>query len=85
MNQIIIQILAIACLTILAVSSEPTRYLYSILGLNKPEKKGIQGALSRLTLCNLCTGFWLGLFLTENIYTAAIISVTAEVINNKLM
>jgi hypothetical protein len=80
----IILILGTACLTILAVNSEPTNYLFNKIGLRKPEAKGIQGFLSRLSSCNLCTGFWLGILTTGNILQAAIIAVLAEFINNKL-
>jgi hypothetical protein len=81
----ILLILGAACLTILAVNSEPTNYLLDLVGLRKPNAKGIQGALSRLTACCLCSGFWIGLAITENIILAAIIAVTAEAINNKLL
>lgn len=80
----ILLILGASCLSVLAVASEPTNYLYHLLKLDKPSAPGIQGALSRLLSCCLCTGFWVSLIITENILLAAICAVIAELISVQL-
>jgi hypothetical protein len=35
--------------------------------------------------CCMCSGFWIGLILTGNIFTASIISIGSELINKKII
>lgn len=74
----VITILGLASITNLLVHSEPTMRLRNFLLRNH------SGFFRRLLECALCTGFWIGLAFTFNIYLAAIISVVAEFISRKL-
>lgn len=74
----VITILGLASITNLLVHSEPTMRFRNFLLRNH------RGFFRRLLECALCTGFWIGLAFTFNIYLAAIISIVAEFISRKL-
>lgn len=77
----LIEIIGAAALTNLWIHSEPTNILRHQVYKHK-DKDNLWHW--RLINCALCTGFWLGLLLTFNLYQAAIISVVAELISKKL-
>jgi len=82
--EILIKVLGAAAITILFVTSEPTNRIKELMGFTAFDNQGWKGFLSRLMNCCMCSGFWVGLILTQDIYLAAIVAITAEFINNKL-
>jgi hypothetical protein len=79
---LIITILGLASLTNLWLHSEPTNKFKEILYKKVENKDSLWHW--RLINCALCSGFWLGLIITWNLYLAAIIAVCAELICKKL-
>jgi hypothetical protein len=81
-----IEIIGLACISILFVSSEPLILLKRYIGFKEEEydnwgdKKRF---IFRMLTCALCSGFWIGL-ITMSIYKAAIISILAESIHKKI-
>lgn len=85
MFEIIVTILGLAAIGVLWVNSEPT------IWLRETAYKKIYGCKGwydrwhyRLLSCAMCSSFWIGLAVTTNLYYAAIISITAELISQKL-
>jgi hypothetical protein len=78
----LIEIFALAAITNLWIHSEPTNILRYWLYKNKTDKDRLWHW--RLINCAMCSGFWLGLVVTLNIYTAALVAVVAELICKKL-
>lgn len=78
----LITILAIASLTNLWLHSEPTNRIKYWIYKDIKNKEELWHW--KLINCAMCSGFWLGLLLTWNIYLAAIISVAAEFMCKKL-
>jgi len=78
----LITILGSAAITVLWIQSEPTNYLKHFI-YKKVKDKDILWHW-RLINCALCSGFWIGLVITQNIFLAAIISISSELINKKL-
>ncbi len=78
----IITVLGLACLTNLWIHSEPTNKLRYWLYNKVKDKDSLWHW--RLINCALCTGFYVGLLFTWNLYLAAIVSVCAELICKKL-
>lgn len=78
MLETFITILGLACLTNLFVHSGPMIYL----------RMWLFGAKDRwwinLMECAMCSGFWIGLIFTWNLYLACIISILAEFISRKI-
>ena len=71
-----LEIIAIACIGVLWINSEPTirlRQLYKT-----------DDWFNRLINCCLCSTFWIGLIITQSIYIAAISSVLGELLCKKL-
>ena len=85
MFEIILHLIGLAAISFLFVNSKPTIYLREWI-----YKKiyGCRGWYDRwhyqLLTCSLCSGFWIGLIVTTNLEWAAIISVLAELISQKL-
>ena len=78
----IITILGLASITNLWIHSEPTNKFKNWLYKSIENKDSLWHW--RLISCALCTGFWLGLIVTWNLYLAAIVSVSAELICKNL-
>lgn len=78
----VFDIIGLACLTYLLTVAEPVIQIKEWMGLNNPNGQGIKGWMSRLLSCCLCLGFWVGLMGTWSLTMAAIVSISAEVINN---
>jgi hypothetical protein len=78
-----ILLIKIAAISFLFVASEPMILLKRFLGFRE-EKYHIYGKVKsfiyRMITCALCSGFWLGLIITGNIYDAALVSILAEII-----
>jgi hypothetical protein len=82
---LIITILGLASMTVLWVNSHPTNVLRNKLYRKIYKCKDFTNLWHwRLINCCLCTGFWVGLAGTWDIYLAGIISVVAEFIYKKL-
>lgn len=81
-----IEILGLACLSILFVASEPLIILKRYIGFKEEEYDNWDNKkqfIFRLMTCALCSGFWIGL-ISLSLYKAAIISVLAELIYKKI-
>lgn len=86
MFEMIFEIASIACLSVLFVIAEPMILIKRNMGF-KEENIGslkIKDIFTKLLYCSLCSGFWIGLIYTHNIFMACIISVLAEYIDKKL-
>jgi len=86
----IYEFLSIMALTYLFVFAEPSILIKRWIGfkdeLYDSFPKSIQ-FIHRLIYCPLCSGFWIGLGFTQNIFDACIISVGSELLSriiNKL-
>jgi len=83
-------IISIACLSFLFVASEPIILLRRMIGFKEEDTLNyskFKMFIYTLITCAMCSGFWIGIILTQNILTASIISVVAELIykiNNKI-
>lgn len=77
-----LEIIALAAITNLWVLSEPTNNLRMWLYNDVKDKE--QKWHFRMLNCALCSGFWIGLLFTYNLYSAAIVSICAEFIYKKL-
>lgn len=75
-------IISLAAISALFILAEPLIKLKHILF--KSIKDYESTWLWRLLNCALCSGFWIGLVFTFDLYSAAIISVLAEFIYKKL-
>jgi hypothetical protein len=71
-----LEIIAIACIGVLWINSEPT------IRLRQLYKR--DDWFNRLINCCLCSTFWIGLIITQSIYVAAISSVLGELLCKKL-
>lgn len=78
----IIEIIAIACLTVLFVEAEPMQRIKHFIFKDIKDYESYWWW--RLINCCLCSGLYIGFALTLNIYSALIISVLAEFIHKKL-
>jgi hypothetical protein len=81
-----IEIIGLACISILFVSSEPLILLKRYIGFKEEEYDNWSEEkrfIFRLITCVLCSGFWIGL-LTFSLYKAAIISILAEYIHKQI-
>jgi hypothetical protein len=78
----LLTIFGLASITNLWLHSEPTNKIKHWLYKSVDKKEELWHW--RLINCALCTGFWLGLIVTWNLYLAAIIAVVAELICKKL-
>ena len=78
-----IQIIGIAILAwMFADGFEPIQIFKHIFLIDNPDDwSGVMHWLVKLINCSLCVGFWSGLIITEDIYTAAITSVLAEAVS----
>lgn len=76
-------ILALSAITVLAVESKPTNWIW----YNLTKKLNIRLSLQLMEFlrCPLCLGFWIGLIFTFSIPQAAIVSVLAQFIQNQIM
>lgn len=72
----ILEILGLSTIGVLWINSEPTIRLRSLYKKND--------WFSRLINCSMCSTFWISLVVTQNLYVAAISSVLAEFISQKL-
>jgi hypothetical protein len=81
----LIWIISWSCVGVLWVNSEPTirfrNWIYKMIY----KYKGFEDKWHwRLLNCCLCSSFWIGLFGTGDILLAALVSVIAELLNQKL-
>lgn len=83
----IMTIIAIACFGVLFVAAEPIILIKRGFGF-KEERYDDMGHIKRffhrMLACALCSGFWIALALTQNLYSAAICSVLAEMLYNRI-
>ena len=83
----VLTIIGISCVSVLFQASEPMIFIKRYMGL-KEEEYGTYSKWKkighRMIYCCLCSGFWIGLLLTQNILTASIISILGELIYKKI-
>lgn len=80
-------IIALACLNVLFMTAEPIIILKRAIGFkeeNFDQYKPTKRFFHKLLYCCLCTGFWLSLIISQNIFIAAIASVLGEYIYKKI-
>lgn len=85
--EIIFNIIGISCLTYLLVNSEPMILLKRFIGFKEEkymEYNKIKQFIYRLINCCLCSGFWVGLIMTQSLLIAATISIVSEIIYKNL-
>lgn len=83
-----IYILALACLNVLFIVAEPIILLRRYVGFREEEfdsYKPLKRFFHKLVHCCLCSGFWISLILSQNIFIAAIASVLGEYIYKKII
>ena len=74
-------------ITLLIVEyAEPIQFLKRLIGVdaNSDPKQMYMKVIRGLLNCALCSGFWVGLIVYQDIYMAAIISFSAELVNKIL-
>lgn len=80
----IMRLVGIASMGFLFVAAEPMIMIKTWL-FNHIYKKDYEGMMIwRLLNCALCSGFYIGLAITQDILSASIIAVVAEMIYQKL-
>lgn len=83
-----ITILGIIAINVLLQSAEPIIHLKRFLGFKEEEYDSYTSQwrfIHRLLYCCACLGFWVGLIISFDIYTAAICSVASELVYKKLL
>ena len=76
-------IIELTCLSYLFVVAEPLTLFKRLIGFKEEnyfEYGKVKKFFHRLLNCCMCSGFWIGLIATGNIGTAAIISITSEIL-----
>jgi hypothetical protein len=82
----IVTILGLACIGVLWINAEPAIRLREWIWRSIWKWREVWESKWhwRLVSCCMCFSFWLGLAVTTNLYSAAIISVVAELVCRKL-
>jgi hypothetical protein len=83
----IFEILSLSCITILFVMAEPMILLKRWFGFKEElydDMNAFKRVIHKLITCCMCSGFWCGIFFTQSIYIAAIVSILAELIFRQL-
>lgn len=79
--------LGLLCLTWLFVKgSEPLQFLKKLVNLHNdtPLRNVWMIVLRKLVNCSLCSGFWIGLIYYQNILSASLFAICAEVFDRLL-
>lgn len=76
-------ILALSAITVLAVESKPTNWIYYQITKKISLKYSLK--IVEFLRCPLCLGFWIGLIFTLSIPQAALVSILAQFIQNQIM
>jgi len=83
-----IYILGLICLAVLFNTAEPILLLKRRIGFKEEDYDNyskFKKFVHRGIYCCMCSGFWIGLILSGNIFTASIISIGSELINKKII
>lgn len=80
---IFLELLGLSAITILAVESKPTTWIWYNLTKKLPHKWSLP--ILDFLRCPLCLGFWIGFMFTLSIPLSAIVSVLASLIHNKII
>lgn len=80
----ILTIFELSGLTYLIVNAEPIIILKNKLGIDTDSENKYNRFIARLLDCCLCTGFWFGLIVTQNLLIAGGVSVLAEYISKQI-
>jgi len=82
-----IYIIALACLNVLFIVAEPILLLKRYIGFKEEEfdtYTPLKRFFHKLLYCCLCSGWWLSLIISQNIFIAAIASILGEYIYKKI-
>ena len=84
LNEILL-ILGIACMSVLFVVAEPLIISkMMVFKMIYGKKDYTNSFIWKLINCALCSSFWIGLAITQDIYQASIISILSELIYKKI-
>jgi hypothetical protein len=76
-------IIGVACLSILFITAEPVTIVKRYLKFKEEEyfeMSKTRQFFHRLIYCPSCVGFWFGLFTSQDILVASIISITSDLL-----
>lgn len=77
----IIKFLGLLCMVwLFTTGSAPIQFIKEFLGLHEDSntKNVFKKVVIKLINCDLCSGFWFGLAVYQNIWMACIVSICAE-------
>lgn len=84
---LVLKLMGLCCITILFVESEPMVLLKRFIGFKEEfyeEYNKVKQFIFRLISCVMCSGFWIGLAFTQDVFLASIISIVSELINDRI-
>ncbi len=84
MLELLLLILGIASMSVLFVVAEPMIISKHMVFKMIFKKNYESNFFWKLINCCLCSGFWIGLVITQDIYQASIISILSELIYKKI-
>jgi hypothetical protein len=85
--EVMIKIIALGAIGYLFVKAEPLIILKRLIGFkeeNYDEYGMVKQFLFRMITCSMCSGFWISLIISGNVFIAAIASIVAKIIDDKL-
>ena len=83
MNEIV-QMIGLACLTVILIEAVPIKIIKDAIGLKTNSKYAAISFIAQLTNCALCLGTYIGMFGMMSFAKGAIVAVVAEIISKKL-
>lgn len=82
-----IYIFALACFNVLSIVAEPIILIKRYIGFKEEEFDDygpIKRFFHKMIYCCLCSGFWISLIISQNIFVAAMASILGEYIYKKI-
>ena len=80
MQDLILQIAIYGSIANLLVVSEPANFIKSRLKISPKSRFLLMRILAQILNCALCSGFWVGLLISQDFYVACLSSVCAAFI-----
>ena len=83
-----INLIGFICIAVLFNTAEPILLLKRRIGFKEEDYDTYSNnkkLIHRGLYCCMCTGFWIGLILTGDIFIASIVSIGSELINKKII
>lgn len=78
----VIKYIGVICATwLFTTGSAPIEFIKEFFNVSEDSepKDRLRKVISSLINCNLCSGFWIGLAVYQNLWMACIISISAEI------